>query len=112
VASASHGVDADSDNESTASGGSERGATLQREVVTAAPTRATGVVSLRRQASDAEDLLQLLDQLNPTITDLTQVIEQEVEKCPEVRRLRTNPGVGVPEADRKLSGLVPLEEST
>ena len=33
VASASHGADADSDHESTASGGAERGATLQKEVV-------------------------------------------------------------------------------
>ena len=41
-----------------------------------------------------EDLLQLLDRLNPTISDLTQAIEQEVEKCPEARRLRTHPGVG------------------
>ena len=41
-----------------------------------------------------EDLLQLLDRLNPTIADLTQRIEQEVEKCPEARRLRTHPGVG------------------
>ena len=46
-----------------------------------------------------EDLLQLLDRLNPTINDLTQVIEQEVEKCPEAGRLRTHPGVGA------LSGL-------
>src|SRR5438105_8570041 len=41
-----------------------------------------------------EDLLQLLDRLNPTISDLTQAIEQEVEKCPEAQRLRTHPGVG------------------
>ena len=41
-----------------------------------------------------KDLLQLLDRLNPTISDLTQAIEQEVEKCPEARRLRTHPGVG------------------
>src|ERR1700716_451606 len=41
-----------------------------------------------------EDLLQLLDRMNPTIADLTQVIEREVEKCPEARRLRTHPGVG------------------
>ena len=41
-----------------------------------------------------EDLLQLLDRLNPTISELTQAIEQEVEKCPEARRLRTHPGVG------------------
>ena len=30
-----------------------------------------------------QDLLQLLDGLNPTIAELTQAIEQEVEKCPE-----------------------------
>ncbi len=34
-----------------------------------------------------EDLLQLLDRLNPTIADLTQAIEQEVEKCPGGRAL-------------------------
>src|SRR6266852_4349575 len=41
-----------------------------------------------------QDLLELLDRLNPTIADLTQTIEQEVEKCPEAQRLRTHPGVG------------------
>jgi transposase len=40
------------------------------------------------------DLLELLDQLNPTIAELTQAIEQEVEKCPEAQRLMTHPGVG------------------
>src|SRR6202165_3152658 len=77
-----------------------------------------------------EDLLQLLDRLNPTITDLTQVIEQEVEKCPEARRLRTHPGVGaltalafvliIGRAERfqcgkqiaAYLGLVPLEDSS
>ena len=40
------------------------------------------------------DLLQLLDQLNPTILELTQAIEREAEKYPEAKRLRTHPGVG------------------
>jgi transposase len=40
------------------------------------------------------DLLELLDRLNPTIAELSQVIEQEVEKCPEAERLATHPGVG------------------
>ena len=40
------------------------------------------------------DLLELLDRLNPTITELTQQIEQEVEKYPAARRLMTHPGVG------------------
>src|ERR1700690_2608742 len=40
------------------------------------------------------DLLELLDRLNPTIAELSQAIEQEVEKCPEAQRLATHPGVG------------------
>jgi transposase len=74
--------------------------------------------------------LQLLDRLHPTISDLTQVIEQEVEKCPEARRLRTHPGVGALTAlafvliigkterfqcGKQIAaylGLVPLEDSS
>src|SRR6266496_4498690 len=40
------------------------------------------------------DLLELLDRLNPTIAELSQAIEQEVEKHAEAQRLRTHPGVG------------------
>ena len=40
------------------------------------------------------DLLELMDRLNATITELTQAIEQEVEKCSEAQRLMTHPGVG------------------
>jgi transposase len=40
------------------------------------------------------DLLELLDRLNPTIAELSQAIEQEVDRCPEAQRLRTHPGVG------------------
>jgi transposase len=76
------------------------------------------------------DLLELLDRLNPTITELTQTIEQEAEKCPEARRLMTHPGVGsltalafvliIGRADRfqcgkqiaSYLGLVPLEKSS
>jgi hypothetical protein len=29
------------------------------------------------------DLLELLDRLNPTIAELSQAVEQEVEKCPQ-----------------------------
>jgi len=36
----------------------------------------------------------LLDGLNPTIAELTQAIQQEVEKYPAAQRLRTHPGVG------------------
>jgi transposase len=40
------------------------------------------------------DLLELLERLSPTIAELTQGIEQEVEKYPEAKRLATHPGVG------------------
>jgi transposase len=76
------------------------------------------------------DLLELLDRLNPTIAELSQAIEQEVEKCPEAQRLMTHPGVGpltalafvliIGKAERfrcgkqiaSYLGLVPLEESS
>src|SRR5215469_859435 len=41
-----------------------------------------------------EDLLEVLDRINPTIAELTQAIEEEAEKCPPARRLMTHPGVG------------------
>lgn len=40
------------------------------------------------------DLLQLLDQLTPQIAELSQAVEQEAERRPEVHRLMTHPGVG------------------
>ena len=40
------------------------------------------------------DLLDLLDQLTPKIQQLTQALEEEVEKRPGTRLLRTHPGVG------------------
>jgi transposase len=76
------------------------------------------------------DLLELLDRLTPTIAELTQAIEQEVEKCPEAKRLMTHPGVGpltalafvliIEKAERFecskqiacYLGLVPVEESS
>jgi transposase len=76
------------------------------------------------------DLLELLDRLTPTIAELTQAIEQEMEKCPEAQRLQTHPGVGaltalafvliIGRAERfqcgkqvaSYLGLVPLEDSS
>jgi len=81
-------------------------------------------------ASRRRDLLELLDRLNPTITQLSQAIEQEAEKCPQARRLMTHPGVGaltalafvliIGDAERfrcgkqvaSYLGLVPLEKSS
>ena len=76
------------------------------------------------------DLLELMDRLNPTIAELSQAIEREVENCPEAKRLMTPPGVGaltalafvliIGEAERfqcgkqvaSYLGLVPLEDSS
>lgn len=41
-----------------------------------------------------QELLELLDHLNPKIAELTAAIEEEAERRPEVARLRTHPGVG------------------
>ncbi len=77
-----------------------------------------------------QDLLALLDRLNPTIAELSQAIEHEAEKFPEARWLMTHPGVGpltalafvliIGRADRfqcgkqiaSYLGLVPLEDSS
>jgi len=41
-----------------------------------------------------QELLELLDRMNPTIAELTAAVEQEAKKRPEVLRLMTHPGVG------------------
>jgi transposase len=77
-----------------------------------------------------QDLLELLDRLNPRIEELSAAIEQEAERRPEVQRLMTHRGVGpitalafvlilgVPERFRcgkqvgSYLGLIPSEESS
>jgi len=41
-----------------------------------------------------QELLELLDRLDPNIDELSQAIEQEAERVPEVKLLMTHPGVG------------------
>ena len=41
-----------------------------------------------------QELLELLDQLDPNIDELSQAIQQEAEQVPEVKLLMTHPGVG------------------
>src|SRR6202030_520239 len=41
-----------------------------------------------------QELLELLDRMNPTIEELTAAVEREARKRPEVQRLMTHPGVG------------------
>jgi len=48
----------------------------------------------RWTARRRHDLLHLFDQLTPQIAELSQAVEREAERRPEVRRLMTHPGVG------------------
>jgi len=41
-----------------------------------------------------QELLELLDRMNPTIEELTAAVEREARKRPEALRLMTHPGVG------------------
>ncbi len=41
-----------------------------------------------------QELLAVLDRLNPNIDELTKAVEQEAARRPEVERLQTHPGVG------------------
>jgi transposase len=41
-----------------------------------------------------QELLELLDRMNPTIAELTAAVEREARKRPEAMRLMTHPGVG------------------
>jgi transposase len=41
-----------------------------------------------------QELLELLERMNPTIEELSAAVEQEARKRPEVLRLMTHPGVG------------------
>ncbi|HXY51118.1 MAG TPA: transposase [Terriglobales bacterium] len=102
--------------------------TEKEEVVADKGTAATE--SLRIGPRRRQDLLELLERLNPTIAELSQAIEQEAERCPEARCLMTHPGVGaltalafvliIGKAGRfscgkqiaSYLGLVPLEKSS
>ena len=63
-----------------------------------------------------QELLELLDRLNPTIEELTAAVEQEAKKRPEVLRLMTHPGVGpltalAYRADHRNSGSVSVRQT-
>ncbi len=77
-----------------------------------------------------QDLLELLDRMNPAIEELTAAVEQEAKKCPDALRLMEHPGVGpltalafvliigTPERFRRgkqigsYIGLIPSEDSS
>jgi transposase len=57
-------------------------------------------LSLAPRARRRKELLELLDQLDPKIAELTMAVEQEALRRPAVLQLMTHPGVGA------ISGLV------
>ena len=69
-----------------------------RAAVAAVEQGGTSAVGIVRAGSvdgrRRHDLLGLLDQLTPQIAELSQAVEQEAERRPEVQRLMTHPGVG------------------
>jgi hypothetical protein len=62
---------------------------VTRHVTNAPPLVAVPYFSRHRQ-----ELLELLDRMNPTIEELTAAVEREARKRPEAMRLMTHPGVG------------------
>ena len=95
VASAPHGAGAHAPHEPTASRGAQPGLRCKKRLWREAGRQQLEGFRLALWASRRrQDLLELLDRLNPTIAELTKAIEREVEKCPQARRLQTHPGVG------------------
>jgi len=95
VASASAGADADADHESVAAVAMNEG--VRRKKALWSKSRRAQLESLplaRWAARRRQDLLELLDRLNPTIEELSAVVEQEAKQRPEVLRLMTHPGAG------------------
>ena len=130
MASASHGAGADADHEPVAAVALNEGLRCKKRLWRDSKREQLEAFRLAPWASRRRrDLLELLDRLTPMIAELTQAIEQEVEKCPEAQRLQTHPGVGpltalafvliIGQAERFQCGkqiacylgLVPLEDS-
>ena len=89
-------ADAGTDHESTAGSGDERGQALENKAVEPKKGRSELAklplafwASRRRQ-----ELLELLDHMNPIIGELTAADEQEAEKRPEALRLMTHSWCG------------------
>src|SRR5947209_17890930 len=93
MASASTGADAYAGDESVACRAFERRA--KKALWRPAGRKELELIALAPWATRRrQDLLDLLDQLTPKIQELTRALEEEVEKRPVARRLRTHPGVG------------------
>ncbi len=95
VAPSSVGADAHADHESVAGAGDERGLSLEEKTIQQQGRAQLEKLALGPWASRRrQELLELLDRMNPTIEELTAAVEREARKRPEVLRLMTHPGVG------------------
>jgi len=94
-APSSVGADAHADHESIAGAGDERGLSLEEKTIQRTRRALLEKLSLAPWASRRrQELLELLDRMNPTIEELTAAVEREARKRPEAMRLMTHPGVG------------------
>ena len=95
LASTPSGASADSNHEPVAGGAINEGLRCKKRLWRAGGRQQLESFPLAPWASRRRsDLLELLDQLNPKIAELSQAIEREAETRPEAQRLRTHPGVG------------------
>ena len=95
VAPASAGADAHADHESAAGASDERGLSLEEKLFSERGRAEFEKLPLGFWASRRrQELLELLDRMNPTIEKLPAAVEQDARKRPEVLRLMTHPGVG------------------
>jgi len=131
VAPASIGANADADHEPAAGLALNEGKRRKKRLWSEHGRAQLEKLPLATWASRRrQDLLELLDRMNPRVEELTAAVEQEARKRPEVLRLMTHPGVGpltalafvmiigTPERFRcgkqigSYVGLIPSEESS
>jgi hypothetical protein len=90
LAPASVGADAHANHESVAGAGDERGLSLEEKTIQRTRTSTVRETPLAPWASRRrQELLELLDRMNPTIEELTAAAEREARKRPEALRLMT-----------------------
>ncbi len=93
VAPASAGADAHADHESAVALSDERGRSLEEKLFSERGRAEFEKLPLGffEASRRRQELLELLDRMNPTIEKLTAAVEQEARKRPEVLRLMTHP---------------------
>jgi len=87
-----------------------QGVCRKKKLFTAQGREEFGRLSLAPWASRRrQELLRILDQLNPVIDELARAMQQEAERRADAARLMTHPGVGPVTALAFVLTLGPLE---